>query len=102
MVEKNQDYIVDIIDMTHEGAGVAKVNDFAIFIDGAITGEKIKIKIIKVLKNFAYGKIEKIIEASPERKPATCDCYKRCGGCKLQHMSYKATLDFKKNVVKNN
>ena len=102
MIEKNQDYIVDIVDMTHEGAGVARIDGFAVFVEGAIVGEKIRIKIVKVLKNFAYGKIEKIIEQSPNRKPATCESYKKCGGCKLQHMSYDATLEFKKNVVRNN
>jgi len=102
MIEKNQDYIVDIVDMTHEGAGVARIDGFAVFVEGAIVGEKIRIKIVKVLKNFAYGKIEKIIEQSPNRRPATCESYKKCGGCKLQHMSYEATLEFKKNIVKNN
>lgn len=102
MIEKNQNYIVDIEDMTHEGAGVARIDGFAVFVEGAIVGEKIRIKIVKVLKNFAYGKIEKIIEQSPERRPPTCEIYKKCGGCKLQHMSYEATLKFKKNVVKSN
>jgi len=102
MVEKNQNYITDITDMTHEGAGVAKINGFTVFIEGAITGERVEVKIVKVTKSFAYGKMIKIIKMSPDRKPPTCENYKRCGGCNLQHLTYKATLDFKSNVVKNN
>ncbi|MBQ7668525.1 MAG: 23S rRNA (uracil(1939)-C(5))-methyltransferase RlmD [Clostridia bacterium] len=102
MVEKNKNYIVDIIDMTHEGAGVAKIDGFPVFIEGAILGENIEVKIVKVLKSLAYGKIEKIIKVSPDRKPPTCDVYKRCGGCNLQHMKYEMTLKFKQNVVKSN
>jgi len=102
MIEKNQNYITDITDMTHEGAGVAKIDGFTVFIEGAITGERVEIKIVKVLKSFAYGKILKIIKLSPNRKPPTCENYKRCGGCSLQHLTYNATLDFKANVVKNN
>lgn len=102
MIEKNQNYITDITDMTHEGAGVAKIDGFTVFIAGAITGERVEVKIVKVLKSFAYGKIIKIIKISPNRKPPTCENYNRCGGCSLQHLTYKATLDFKSEVVRNN
>ncbi len=102
MLEKNKNYIVDIMDMTHEGFGVAKIDGFPVFIEGAIIGENIEIKIVKVLKSLAYGKIERIIKVSPDRKPPTCEVYKRCGGCNLQHMKYDLTLEFKQNVVKSN
>ena len=63
MLEKNQNYITDIVDMTHEGAGVAKINGLTVFVEGAITGEKVEIKIVKVSKSFAYGKMIKIIKS---------------------------------------
>ena len=47
MVEKNREYVVDILDMTHDGFGVAKIDGFAVFIEGAITDEHVKIKIVK-------------------------------------------------------
>lgn len=102
MIEKNKEYIVNIEDMTYEGMGVAKIDNFPIFIESAITGEKIKIKIVKVLKNFAYGKVMEIIEKSLDRIEPFCPMYKRCGGCNIQHMSYDATLKLKKNIVQNN
>ena len=54
MVEKNKEYVTSIIDMTHDGAGVAKIEGFAVFIEGAIVSETVKIKIVKVTRNFAY------------------------------------------------
>lgn len=101
MVEKNKEYVTNILDMTHEGAGVAKIDGFAVFIDGAITGETVKIKVVKVTKNFAYGKLLEIIEASGNRRPVSCENFKKCGGCSLLHMSYPATLEFKRKVVKD-
>lgn len=101
MVEKNREYVTNILDMTHEGAGVAKIDGFAVFVDGAITGETVKIKIVKVTKNFAYGKLIEIIEASGNRRPVSCENFKKCGGCSLLHMSYPATLEFKRKVVKD-
>lgn len=102
MIEKNQEIIVDILSEGYEGEGVAKLdNNFPIFIDGALKGEKIKVKIIKVKKSYGYGKIIEILEPSEERREPACKIYKKCGGCKLQHMSYKAQLDFKRDRVKD-
>lgn len=102
MVEKNKEYIFDIISQGYEGEGIAKIdNKYPIFIEGALKGEKVKVRIVKVNKNFAYGKLMEILEASEERVNPPCAIYKRCGGCKLQHASYKAQLDFKWDRVKD-
>lgn len=102
MVEKNKEYIFDIISQGYEGEGIAKIdNKYPIFIDGALKGEKVKVRIVKVNKNFAYGKLMEVLEASEERVNSPCAIYKRCGGCKLQHASYKAQLDFKWDRVKD-
>lgn len=100
-VEKNKEYIVEIIDNGYEGEGVAKINDFTIFIQGAIKGEKCKILIIKVNKNFAYGKIIEILEKSQKRVKEDCTTYKRCGGCDLRHIDYQYTLQIKQDKVQN-
>ena len=62
VIEKNQSYIVDIIDNGIEGEGTAKIDNFTIFIPGAIKGEKVKVLIVKVLTSYAYGKIIEIIQ----------------------------------------
>ena len=102
MVEKNKEYIFDIISQGYEGEGIAKIdNKYPIFIEGALKSEKVKVRIVKVNKNFAYGKLMEVLEASEERVNPPCAIYKRCGGCKLQHASYKAQLDFKWDRVKD-
>ena len=57
IVKKNEEYIVDIIDNGYEGEGIAKIDNFTIFIPGAIKGEKVKILIVKVTSSHAFGKI---------------------------------------------
>lgn len=100
-VEKNKEYVVEIIDNGYEGEGIAKIDDYTIFIPGAIKGEKCKILIVKVNKNFAYGKLLENITKSQYRKDTDCSTYKRCGGCELRHIEYQYTLELKKNNVQN-
>lgn len=102
MVKKNEIIELNITGMTHEGMGVGKKDGFAIFVQGAIDGEKVRAKVIKVLKSYAIARIEEFIERSPFRQEPFCTSYKRCGGCSLQHMSYEKTLAFKKQVVIDN
>ena len=63
--------------------------------------QKIRILIVKVNKNFAYGKILEIIENSNIRVDNDCDTYNQCGGCNLRHMNYESTLELKKYNVAN-
>ncbi|MCI8362087.1 MAG: 23S rRNA (uracil(1939)-C(5))-methyltransferase RlmD [Clostridia bacterium] len=100
-VEKNKEYIVQIIDNGMEGEGIAKIDDFVIFIPNAIKGEKVKILILKVLKSHAYGKIIEILEKSKYRIEEDCTTYKRCGGCNLRHIDYEETLNIKQRKVEN-
>ena len=99
MVEKNKEYIVDIIDNGFEGEGIAKIECFTIFIPNAIKGEKVKILIVKVLKSHAFGKILDIIDKSDKRVECDCKTYKRCGGCNMRHIEYEETLIMKRNSV---
>jgi len=100
-IKKNEEYIVDIVDHGYEGEGIAKINNFTIFIPNAIKGEKIKVVIVKVLSSHGYGKILEIIEKSENRVETDCETYKRCGGCNLRHIDYEETLNMKQNVVQN-
>lgn len=100
-VQKNEIYEIEITDIGTGGEGIGKIDDFVIFVPDAITGDKLKIKVLKVKKSLAFGKIEEIIEPSPLRREATCEVAKKCGGCQLQHMSYEAQLEWKQNKVYN-
>ena len=101
VIKKNEEYIVDIIDNGYEGEGIAKINDFVVFIPGAIKGEKVKILIVKVTSSHAFGKVLEIIAKSNSRNEIDCSTYKRCGGCNLRHIKYKDTLKIKKEIVQN-
>ena len=100
-VKKNKEYIVDIIDNGFDGEGIAKIDNFTIFIPNSIKGEKVKILIVKVLSSHAFGKIIDIIQKSKNRTESDCSTYKRCGGCSLRHIKYSATLNMKRNSVQS-
>ena len=100
-VEKNKEYIVKIIDNGFEGEGIAKIDNFTIFVSGAIKGETVKILIVKVLSSHAYGKILEFIEKADSRQSEDCETYKRCGGCNLRHIKYEDTLKIKQNAVQS-
>lgn len=100
-IQKNQEYVVEIIDNGYEGEGIAKIENFAIFIPGAIKGERVKILIVKVLSSHAFGKILEILEKSEKRQASDCLTYKRCGGCNLRHIKYTETLMIKQNAVQS-
>ena len=100
-IKKNEEYIVNIIDYGMDGEGVAKIDNFTIFIPNAMKNEKVKIIIVKVLSSHAYGKVIEIIEKSPYRLESDCYTYKRCGGCDLRHIDYEETLNIKQNMVQN-
>ncbi len=100
-VKKNETYIVDIVDQGYEGEGIAKIDGYTIFIQGAIKEEKCKILILKTTKSHAFGKVLEIIEPSKERVETECSTYGQCGGCSLRHMRYDATLKLKREIVQN-
>src|SRR5690625_7202878 len=87
-VEKNDILTLTIEDLTHEGNGVAKVHGYPLFIPGTLPDELVDIKVVRINKNFGYGKLIEIIEPSEHRVEPTHEC----GGCRLQHMSYPLEL----------
>ena len=100
-IQKNQEYIVEIIDNGYEGEGITKINGFTIFVPETIKGEKVKILIVKVLSSHAFGKALEILESSESRQEVDCTTYKRCGGCNLRHIKYQETLKMKQNAVQS-
>ena len=100
-VEKNKIYKVNITSVASKGEGVGKINDFTVFVPGAMYGEEVEIIIEKVSKTYAIGKLNKIIKKSEERTNPMCSLYENCGGCQIQHMNYKGQLDFKKKKVQD-
>ena len=100
-LKKNQIIPLDITGYTAEGSGVGHYNGIAIFVPLAAAGDKLEVKILKVAKSYAYGKIEKIISASKDRIPTDCPQFMRCGGCTFRHISYEAELGAKQQRVQD-
>ena len=101
MVEKDKEYILNIEALGYEGEGIAKIEGYPVFIPGALIGEKVKVVITKVKKNFAYGNLLEVLEECDDRRVPECKNYNVCGGCTAQHLSYKSQLDFKFSRVKD-
>ncbi|WP_188455118.1 23S rRNA (uracil(1939)-C(5))-methyltransferase RlmD [Virgibacillus oceani] len=98
-VKKNETITLNFEDLTHEGNGVGKINGYPLFVPNALPGEEAMVKVIKVNKNFGFGKVLELIKVSPERIDPVC--HMNCNGCGLQHMSYRLQLEMKQNQVKN-
>lgn len=98
-VQKNDEVVIDIIGMNHDGEGVGRVEGFTLFVPGALPGEKVQVKVLKTKKQYGYAKLLDITHASPDRIAAPCAIYDQCGGCQIQHMSYEAQLSWKRQHV---
>ena len=100
-IKKNDRTTVYIEDLTHDGNGVAKIDGYPLFIQGALPGETVEVHVLKTLKNYGFAKVIEILKKSPERVDATCQYFAQCGGCQLQHLSYEGQLKWKQNMVAN-
>lgn len=99
MILKNDELEVIIQNQGYEGEGIAKIEDYPLFIQGALKGEKVLVKVLKANKNYGFGKLLKIVEPSKNRVAPSCKHYEKCGGCNLLHMNYETQLEFKKERV---
>lgn len=101
-LEKNQEYTVTIEGCSNEGAGVARIEGFVVFVAGALRGEVCRIRILKVLKSVAYAKVTELLTPSPHRIAPDCPYFPRCGGCTYRHMDYAEELALKRQRVQDN
>ena len=93
--------IVEIEKLSNLGFGIARVDGYVIFVEGACPGDKVKIRVGKKNKNFANAKVIEIIEPSKDRVEPICPMQKVCGACQLQFIDYDAQLKFKKQIVED-
>ena len=101
MLKKNEIVTVEIVDLTHEGAGVAKVDGLVFFVENALPGEVIRMRALKVNKKIGYGKVEEYLEKSPHRNEELDLAYLRSGIADLGHLAYPEQLKFKAKQVKD-
>jgi len=100
-LEKNQLHTVTITGYSAEGMGIARVDSQVVFVHGAVRGEECVIRILKVLKNVAFARVEEILKASPGRQIPDCEHYPACGGCDFRHLTYEEELKAKRMRVQD-
>ena len=100
-VVKNREYELTISDLGINGEGIGRIDGFALFVVGALPGESVRVKVIKISKNYGYAKLLEVISPSSERAVPPCPYFGRCGGCNLQHLSYAAQLEYKTKAVRD-
>ncbi len=102
-MEKNQIVELQIEDMSDEGLGIGHTKDgMAVFVKDSVIGDRLRARIVKTKKAYAFGRVEQIITASPDREKPVCPVARSCGGCQVQEMSYPAQLRLKESKVRNN
>ena len=101
MLKKNDMIEVEIVDLSHEGAGVAKAERLVFFVENALPGELIRMRVLKVNKKIGFGKVEEFLRTSDQRNENLDMAYLRTGIADLGHLNYPAQLDFKRKQVKD-
>lgn len=91
--------VVRIEDIAFGGEGVGRVDGFVVFVPFVLVGETVELELTEVKKNFARGRLVRVVEASPERVAPRCRYFGDCGGCQYQHVAYAAQLRIKHQQV---
>ncbi len=98
---KNDIHTTEIIDITLDGQGIAKIDGITVFVPSTAKGDILNIKIVKVLKNYSFAIPLEIITPSKDRIKSDCSVYDKCGGCTFRHINYDAELNIKKKAVED-
>jgi len=102
MFNKNQEVELLIEDLGTAGEGIGKIDGFTVFVKDTVIGDRVKVNLTKVKKNYAFARLIDVIEPSDKRVEAPCPIARACGGCQLQMMSYEEQLRYKADKVFNN
>ncbi|MCI9078598.1 MAG: 23S rRNA (uracil(1939)-C(5))-methyltransferase RlmD [Lachnospiraceae bacterium] len=97
--KKNDELVLDIEDLGTEGEGIGKIQGYTLFVKDALVGDKVRVKIMKTKKSYAYARLLEIIEPSGWRTEPACPVARQCGGCQLQHCSYEKQLEWKRKKI---
>ena len=100
-MEKNAVYRAEIVDYTSDGSSIARIHDMVVFVPGGAVGDHCDIRIVKVAKNHAYGRIERVFIPSQHRIEPECPQAAKCGGCCYWHITYEEELRAKKKKVQD-
>lgn len=100
-MNKNDILTVKIEDMSENGEGIGKHEGYTLFVKDACLGDLVRARITKPKKNYAFARLEELLEPSPFRVEPPCLVHRACGGCQLQTLSYEKQLEFKEKKVRD-
>lgn len=89
-----------IDDLAFGGEGVGRADGYVVFVRGGLPGDRLRVRLTEARGRFGRAAIEEVLVPSPDRVPAPCPYFGRCGGCRLQHLAYPAQLAFKEKQVR--
>jgi 23S rRNA (uracil1939-C5)-methyltransferase len=92
----------DIVDLSHEGKGVARIDGKTVFVADALPGERVRLRRIQRHRSYDDAVCEEVLLPSPDRVSPACDHFGTCGGCTLQHLSSAAQIAFKQSQLTEN
>jgi len=101
-VKKNDEFIIDIEDMSVDGAGIGKYEGMTFFVKDALIGDRVRVRVVKMKKTWGYARMMELLIPSPDRAEPPCPYHRQCGGCQIQALSYEKQLAFKQQKVENN
>lgn len=101
-MNKNDEVVLDITAVSSDGNGIGKYDGMAIFVPLTAVGDRALVKILKVKKSYAYGKLLELLRVSEHRIEADCPVFTRCGGCVYRHIDYETECVIKQNKVYEN
>ncbi len=100
-MKKNDIFEIEITGTTDEGDGVGRAEGMAVFVPYALVGEVVRVIIVKVMKNYAAGKLMEVIKPSAYRLKSECEYFYKCGGCRFWNVEYSAELEYKRQKVED-
>lgn len=100
-VAKNDIIEMEIHDLGTQGEGIGRYQDYTLFVPGALPGETVQVRVVKVKSHYGFGRLEAVLKPSEDRCEPSCTVAGKCGGCQLQHLLYEAQLKYKENHVRN-
>ena len=100
-LSKNQIMEMEIAGLSSDGNGVGRADGMAVFVPGTAPGDRLRVRIVKVLSRYAFGRVEEILTPGPGRVAPDCPAFGPCGGCALRQLDYAAECESKTGFVRD-
>ena len=98
---KGQTVELPITTLAFGGQGLGRLDDFVVFVNGAVPGDVVRAVVTRTKKRYAEARLDEIVQPSPDRRDAVCRHFGTCGGCRWQSLDYAVQLHYKEQQVRD-